>query len=96
MAVHAKSDDVTLKGPVKTHATSDWAERGWCDASGSTLFYRLRHAGCYGVSAGLFEDAAGHRLTEEYYIDHKPAGWDFAGDHKRMNEAETLAFFGVS
>lgn len=96
MAVHARGDNVTLTGPVKTLGTSEWAERGWCDACGSTLFYRLKQDGSYGLSAGLFEDAAGRSLTEEYYTDQKPAGWAFAGDHKRMNEAETLAFFGIS
>ncbi len=96
VSVHARADNVTLTGPVKTLDTSEWAERGWCDACGSTLFYRLKQDGSYGLSAGLFEDAAGHSLTEEYYIDQKPVGWAFAGDHNRMNAAETLAFFGIS
>lgn len=96
VALHASADNVTLDGPVKTLATSEWAERGWCDACGSTLFYRLKADGSYGLSAGLFDNAAGRGLTEEYYIDQKPAGWAFAGDHNRMNEAETLAFFGIS
>lgn len=96
VAVHAKGADVTLNGPVKTVSLSSWAERGWCDTCGSTLFYRIKEDGSYGLSAGLFENAAGRQITGEYYIDHKPAGWAFGGDHTRMTERESLAHFGIS
>ena len=96
VAVHAKGADVTLNGPVKTIASSDWAERGWCDACGSTLFYRMNHDGSYGLSAGLFDNAAGQTLNIEYYTDQAPDGWAFAGEHKRMTTTETLAYFGIS
>ena len=96
VAVHAASDDVTLNGPVKTIASSDWATRGWCDACGSTLFYRVNQDGSYGLSAGLFANAGGKALTIEYYIDHKPAGFAYTGDHTRLTEAETLAHFGIA
>lgn len=33
------------------------------------------------------------RLATEIYIDHKPAGYAFAGDHPQLTEAETLAKF---
>lgn len=96
VAVHSAADDTTFDGPVKTLSSSDWATRGWCDACGSTLFYRLDHDGSYGIAAGLFDNAADHALTIEYYVDQKPDGFAFAGDHKRLNEAETLAYFGIS
>lgn len=96
VAVHARGADVTLSGPVKTGSFSPWAERGWCDDCGSALFYRTKENGSLGLSAGLFDNAADHTLTDEYYIDHKPTGWSFAGDHIRMTRAEALAHFGVS
>jgi len=95
LSVHASGGNVTIDGPVKTVSLSDWAERGWCDACGSTLFYRLKDNGSYGLSAGLFENMGGNGLTQEYYVDQKPAGFAYSGDHKRMTEAETLAFFGI-
>ena len=96
VAVLGTADDTTFDGPVKTVSLSEWAERGWCDACGSTLFYRLKHDGSYGIAAGLFDDAAGQTLNIEYYVDRKPAGFAYAGDHKRMTEAETLAYFGIT
>jgi len=95
VAVHGAADDVRFDGPVKTVATSEWATRGWCDNCGSTLFYRLNHDGAYGIAAGLFDDTAGRVMTIEYYVDQKPAGFGFAGDHKRLTEAETLAYFEI-
>jgi hypothetical protein len=96
VAVRASAKDVDLQGPVKTIARSDWATRGWCDTCGSTLFYRTNADGSYGLSAGLFANTAGRQLNIEYFVDQKPDGFAYAGDHKRLTEAETLAFFGVT
>lgn len=96
VAVHGAAANTVFDGPVKTAATSDWAERGWCDACGSALFYQTKHTGDYGIAAGLFDNAAGQSLTIEYYVDQKPDGFAFTGDHTRLTTAETLAHFGIS
>ncbi len=96
VVVHGTAEDTTFDGPVKVLSSSDWAERGWCDACGSALFYRTKHDGAYGIAAGLFDDTAGQTLTIEYYIDRKPAGFAFAGEHTRLSTVETLAHFGIS
>jgi len=96
VAVHGDARDVTFDGPVKTVASSEWATRGWCDNCGTTLFYRTQHDGSYGIAAGLFDQLAGRAMNIEYYVDQKPDGFAYAGDHRRMTEAETLAHFGIS
>ncbi len=90
MTIHADGGTLTYEGPVKTFASSDWAERTWCDSCGSTLWYRLTipDREMYGVSAGLFENAAGLKLENESYIDKKPDGFSYAGDHDRITEAQ--------
>ena len=79
---------------MKSYKSSDWAERAFCGTCGSALWYRLTIEGMenepYQVSAGLFENAADLDLTLEVYIDKKPSGYAFAGDRKRMTEAEVL------
>ena len=84
-------------GPVKTFASSDWAERAFCADCGSALWYRVtapgKHSGETHMSAGLFEDAAGGRLAYEVFIDRKPEGYAFAGETKQMTEAEIMAMF---
>jgi hypothetical protein len=90
----------TLKadGPVKSFASSDWAERAHCGTCGSPLWYHLTTPGTdfHAVSAGLFDNAAGFPLTKEIYVDRKPEGFAFAGDHVRMTEAEFVAQLGAS
>ncbi|MFZ1726038.1 MAG: GFA family protein [Albidovulum sp.] len=82
----------TLKseGPVRIYESSDWAERASCGRCGSPLWYHLTATGAnyHAVSAGLFDDAAGFDLVNEIYIDRKPRGYAFAGDHPRLTEAE--------
>lgn len=84
---------------VKTYASSEWAERGFCEICGSSLFWRLTaegpHQGMLSLSAGALDSLDGMTFGSEIYIDHKPAGHDFAGDHKRMTEAELLASMGI-
>ena len=76
--------------------SSDWAERGFCKVCGSNLFYRLKEADYYSIGVGTLDDESTFRLAGEIYIDRKPAGYDFAGDHPRLTEAETLAQFALS
>ncbi|OSP54436.1 GFA family protein [Pseudoruegeria sp. SK021] len=84
-----------VTGPVKTFRSSDWAERAWCDTCGSTLWYKLTLPGHerYAVSAGLFDAAGDLPLTKEIYIDCKPGGYAFAGDHQTMTKQEVEAMF---
>ena len=95
LVIEGQGSTVTYSGPVKSYASSDWAERAWCDTCGTTLWYRLTvpgHEG-YNVSAGLFEDAGGFTLGKEIYIDRKPGGYAFAGDHERKTKHEVEATF---
>jgi len=81
-------DDQTSLG---RYASSDWAERGFCKACGTSLFYYLRPMGMYSMSTGAFDDSASFRVTSEIFVDRKPEGYALAGDHPRLTEAETLA-----
>jgi hypothetical protein len=71
--------------------SSDWAQRGFCKRCGTTLFYFLKPSAAYLMSVGVFEDQSSFRLTREIFIDRKPDGYAFAGDHERWTEAETFA-----
>ncbi len=84
---------------LRTYRSSDWAERGFCGVCGSSLFWRLTAEGpmqgLLSLSAGSLDSLDGLTLRHEVYIDAKPDGYAFAGDHKRMTEAEVLAMVGV-
>ena len=75
------------------HASSPWAERGFCRTCGSHLFYFLKPNQSYSMSVGAFDDPSPFVLALEIFIDQKPAGYAFAGEHPRMTEAEAVAAF---
>jgi hypothetical protein len=73
--------------------SSEWAERGFCKVCGTTLFYYLKPTQGYSISVGAFDLQAPFKLVREIFIDCKPSGYAFEGDHPRWTEAETFARF---
>ena len=78
---------------IKRFESSPWAERGFCDVCGSNLFYRVKNADKYFMAVGTFDDKKSFELNGELYIDLKPDGYAFVGDHERLTEAEVIAKF---
>lgn len=87
MGFVAPADGVTVEGPVKTYASSTFAERAWCDRCGSNLWFRDIGKD-YELSPGLFEVASDFPLTREVYADQAMRACRFAGDHQRVTRAE--------
>ena len=83
-----------VEGPVRTFASSDWAERAFCGTCGSTLWYGTKHDGARNFAAGLFADAAGAPLKLSFFDDLCPRGYGLRDGHKRLDSAATEAMFG--
>lgn len=81
---------------ITVYASSEWAERAFCAKCGSNLYYRFKQDGSRYVSVGTFDDATPFVVSGEIYIDAKPPGYAFAGDHPRLTEAELLAKLGMT
>jgi hypothetical protein len=75
---------------VTVYQSSKWAERGFCNICGSNLFYRISKLDSYEMCIGVFDDKDGLLMTSEIFIDRKPGGYAFTGDHPRLTEKETL------
>jgi hypothetical protein len=91
LAAAAQGVSFASRELLGVYASSDWAERGFCKRCGTTLFYFLKPNQSYLLSVGAFDDQTRFRLVREIFIDHKPAGYAYAGDHERWTEAETFA-----
>jgi hypothetical protein len=50
----------------------------------------------YIMNIGSFDDQTPFTLGGEIYVDAKPTGYAFAGDHPRETEAEFLKRIGVT
>jgi len=85
---------------LAAYTSSEWAERGFCKTCGSSLFWRMTapgpNEGFLSLSAGSLDSFEGLAFDLEVYIDHKPASHAFAGERKRMTEAEVLEMVGAS
>jgi hypothetical protein len=78
-------------GHIVRFDSSEWGARGFCGRCGSNLFYHLKPADQYMVSMGAFDDQSVFQLAGEIYVDAKPPGYAFAGDHPRQTGEEFLA-----
>ncbi len=85
MAAEVQSVRFTGEEHIKRYASSDWAERGFCEQCGSHLFYFLK-PGRYIMWVGAFDEAEQFQLAGEIYLDDKPSTYDFAGDHPRHGQ----------
>lgn len=88
---------VSIRGEenVSVYASSDWAERGFCNQCGTHLFYRLKEGGHYAVPVGLIDNGEPWVLDQQIFIDEKPAFYAFANSTRNMTGAEVFeAFMG--
>ena len=90
---------VTFTGEehIGIFSSSEWAERGFCKACGTNLFYHLKPGGFseegeFILSAGLFEDQSDFNFDHEVYVDHAPGWYELAGgeSRQRMTEADIM------
>lgn len=93
-AVHCGSD-VHFNGQTPSrYPSSDWAERGFCPACGTHLFYHLLESDEYILPAGLFQDQH-FTLTSEIFIDEKPAYYAFKNDTQKMTGQQVFEQFAA-
>ncbi len=86
-AFGASPDAVTVEGPVRRRASSEFAERAWCGECGTHLWFRERGED-YELSPGLFDEVRPFPLTREVYADRAFAACRLAGEHQRVTRAE--------
>lgn len=60
------------------HASSEWAERGFCRCCGSSLFYHMHGEPFHMLAVGAFDDQSRFRLARQVFIDEKPGFYAFA------------------
>lgn len=93
MSLATDPGSLKVEGPAKSYRSSEWAERGFCETCGSTLWYGTVADGQRHISAGLFENAGGAPLKLEFFIDEKPASYALEGDHRKMTAQECIEHF---
>ena len=98
LTVPASSLRIEGEAHVVAYVSSDWAARSFCGRCGTGLWQRLTVGDSpadYFLSAGTLDDPSGLALTQEIYVDRKPDGYAFAGDHPRLTGAEFEATLDI-
>ena len=78
---------------ISRYQSSEWAERGFCNKCGTSLFYYLKPADQYHFPVGLLEGEFQSKLTHQIFIDEKPDYYSFANETENMTGAEVFAHF---
>lgn len=93
LSVHSDGG-VSFQGgeAIGVFASSEWAERGFCTRCGTHLFYRLKGSEQYGIPVGLLDGDA-WRVTEDIFVDEKPAYYELANDTRKLTGAEVFALY---
>lgn len=91
----------TLKFDQQDHLSvfnsSEWGERGFCNACGTTLFWRTKDQSYCNINVFSLENIPQDlKLNLEIYIDNKPEFYSFNNETKKMTEAEVVALFSAS
>ncbi|GAA3530874.1 GFA family protein [Zobellella aerophila] len=96
LAVHCGADVViTGSESIKSYASSEWADRGFCVNCGTHLYYHLKHSNEYIVPLGLFQSESGFRFKQQIFIDKKPDCYDFANQTEHLTEQQVFEKFGA-
>ena len=79
---------------LSIYDSSEWGERGFCNACGTNLFWRTKDQSYCNINAfALDEQPQDIHFDMEIYIDNKPAFYNFENQTKKLTEADVVALF---
>lgn len=94
LAVRATSP-VKVEGEdhLGIYKSSDYGERAFCKACGSSLFWRMQDGSMNMIFAGSISDKSSLKLAGQIFIDSKPDYYSFAQETHNMTGEEVFAQF---
>lgn len=96
LAVHCDSSiKINGQDTITNYASSEWAERGFCNNCGTHLYYHLKPTDEYIVPVGLFESSDGFSFSKQIFIDQKPDYYNFANKTQELTEQEVFEQAGA-
>lgn len=76
------------------YESSEWGERGFCNACGTNLFWRTKDQSYCNVNVFALNDTPEDlNLDMEIYIDCKPEFYAFENSTKKLTESDVVALF---
>lgn len=89
--VKGEAAEVTGEDAITVYRSSPWAERAFCSACGSNLWYQFLPTGHRSFLAGLFDLPAGFGIERQIFVDEKPDWYDIAQSSPMLTGPEVIA-----
>ena len=96
MTINIQADSLkfTQEQHLSIYDSSEWGERGFCNACGSNLFWRSKDQKYCNINAfSLNENISDLALNMQIFIDNKPDFYSFQNVTQQLTEAEVIALF---
>jgi hypothetical protein len=90
LSVRVSEMEMTGEDRIAAYHASEWGERAFCGTCGSTLYWRMRGEPVAYVTVGLLDDQTGLSVTEEIFVDHRPAWLPVFDGAAQSTEAEEM------
>jgi hypothetical protein len=84
---------VSDESSITRFQSSEWAERGFCNKCGTSLFYYLKPADQYHFPVGLLDSGLQIKFSHQIFIDEKPDYYSFSNETQNMTGEEVFAHF---
>lgn len=93
-SVHCGTE-VSFSNPesISIYQSCDWAELGFCKHCGSHLFYRFLDGGNYILSTGSLDNADAFELSQQIFIEEKPAYYSYANETENLTGEQVFAMY---
>lgn len=91
-----RADNLEISGgetAAESYCASTWGERVVCKSCGSTLWWKMQNRAPDFVCVGLLDDQSDLTVTEEIFVDHRPAWLPPFEGANQSTEAEQIAKF---
>ncbi|MEM9641558.1 MAG: GFA family protein [Pseudomonadota bacterium] len=85
--------ELELSGAQEIHAYhhSTWGERSVCRTCGTSIYWKMQGRPISSVAVGLLDEQTGLTVTEEIFVDYRPAWLKPWPGATQSTEAEQLA-----
>ena len=94
MTVDIQDIDFIDPQHLSVFRSSDWGERGFCNACGTLIFWRTKDHTFANINVFSLEQLPEDlNFNLEIYVDNQPAFYSFNNQTKKMTEAEVIAMF---
>ncbi|MGE7369826.1 GFA family protein [Neorhizobium sp. NPDC001467] len=91
LAVECESVELNERAPLGVYTSSEWGERCFCMACGTTVMWRSKDGAHSAVSLQAFDNPSEFTFASQIFVDEKPSSYSFSNTTRNMTGPEFIA-----